>query len=370
MRPSLAAESEKRSAASFIYYAKNIMDDFCSYETLITAAGKECVPVGALFELTHRCNLRCSHCYLHDYSGYGELTREEWLRVISEFADLGGMWLSFTGGEIFLREDIFELMSHAKKLGFALKLLTNAQLLDEAKIVRVSEIWPAEIDISFYAATPAIHDAITLREGSWERTLAAASRLCELGLRVVLKTPIMSCNLHEIPALQELADNIGAKLRLDTDIMPKNDSSTGPLSKRLNSAELEELFQLPQMQFRIPPSGVEPTASDCDLCGAARRTFAISPIGDVQPCLSNPVSMGNVHDQSLADIWYRSPAMLSYRGLTVADLHEECLTCDQRAYCGRCGALAALEDGDYLGKSQWACQMAAARKNAASSSDI
>ena len=331
----------------------------------MSAAGRENIPVGAMFELTHRCNLRCAHCYLHCYDGGGELATPEWLRAIDELAALGGLWLSFTGGEIFLRSDVFDLIARARQKGFALKLLTNGLLLDDASIARLADLWPSDVHISVYAACPEIHDGVTGMQGSWEQTVGAIRGLCGRGLHVTVKTPVMSCNFRQIEQLQRLADDLGAVLRLDTDIVPGNDGSVSPLVHRLNDEELVEVFRTPHLAYRALPEASDASGLDSDLCGAARRTFSISPVGEVQPCISNPVSAGNIREDSLADIWWRSPLMLRYRGLRVADLAGECVNCEHRAYCGRCSAMAALEDGDYLGPSRWACRVSVARRRAA-----
>lgn len=337
----------------------------CSFETFVSAASQENVPVGAIFELTHRCNLRCSHCYIHDYTGHSELKTEEWMRAIDELADLGGLWLSFTGGEIFARDDVLDLAAHSRRKGFSLRLLTNGLLLGPGVIARLADIWPSEVHISLYSSSAEVHDAVTRLPGSWSKVVAAIAALRQRDLKVTIKTPVMSCNFHDLDAISRLAEDFGATLRLDTDIVPKNDGSLSPLGHRLNDKQLAQLFSSPRMAYRSLPGPVQAPEPASDLCGAARRTLSISPSGHVQPCLSNPVSAGCIRDQSLVDIWRHSPLLLWYRGLTVADLCEECASCEHKAYCGRCSAMARLEDGDYLGPSRWACRVSQIRSGLA-----
>jgi MoaA/NifB/PqqE/SkfB family radical SAM enzyme len=68
-------------------------------------------PVQFTFFLTRRCNARCPFCfYLKDedfQTGNKELSLDEIKRVAEDLGNL--LWLSFSGGEVFLREDVREI---------------------------------------------------------------------------------------------------------------------------------------------------------------------------------------------------------------------------------------------------------------------
>src|SRR3990172_5345949 len=89
--------------------------------------------------VTNRCNLRCSHCLVRG----GELVKDELsldgLKVLLKDATrLGAKRMFFTGGEPFLREDLFELITYAtEELELELVILTNGILLDEERIKRL-----------------------------------------------------------------------------------------------------------------------------------------------------------------------------------------------------------------------------------------
>ena len=75
------------------------------------------IPAWSMIELTYRCNLKCSHCYLpggqsekSGESGERELTTGEVKKVLDQLAEEGCLFLAFTGGEIFLRKDVFEIL--------------------------------------------------------------------------------------------------------------------------------------------------------------------------------------------------------------------------------------------------------------------
>src|SRR6478735_2820847 len=74
-------------------------------------------PLSALFELTGRCNLDCSHCYLDIAHPPEELSTAEAIAVVDQLADVGTMFLMLTGGELFLRPDALVIAAHARSRG-------------------------------------------------------------------------------------------------------------------------------------------------------------------------------------------------------------------------------------------------------------
>src|SRR6266581_987989 len=89
------------------------------------------IPLSVQVDLTYRCNERCVHCYL-DHEDHGEMTTPEILGVLDQLAAAGVFFLTLSGGEIFMRKDLFEIVEHARKLTFSIKLKTNAVMIRNA----------------------------------------------------------------------------------------------------------------------------------------------------------------------------------------------------------------------------------------------
>ena len=122
-------------------------------------------PVGVMIELLTKCNLRCKHCYLptHIESGFETNYIK---KLLCELRELGIVNVSFTGGEIFLREDIFELIKTARDLHMRVFLLSNATLLTEQKIKMLSELYITEFSTTIFSLKEEINDFITEQKGS------------------------------------------------------------------------------------------------------------------------------------------------------------------------------------------------------------
>ena len=95
------------------------------------------VPMSVQLDLTYRCNERCVHCYL-DHEDHGEMTTAEILGLLDQLAEAGVFFLTLSGGEIFMRKDLFEIMERARSLTFVVKLKTNAVMINRRKAQRIA----------------------------------------------------------------------------------------------------------------------------------------------------------------------------------------------------------------------------------------
>src|SRR5277367_3559923 len=182
------------------------------------------IPFSVQLDLTYRCNERCVHCYL-DHDDHGELTTSECLGVLEEIARAGTLFLTFSGGEIFLRRDLFDILAAARRLHFDISLKTNALLITRERAAKLRELGVRKVQISVYSDDPAVHDAITKVPGSLARTLAAIPVLLDEGLHVKLACPLMRQNLLAYRGVLALAESLGVPYVLDLTITPMMDST-------------------------------------------------------------------------------------------------------------------------------------------------
>jgi len=349
-------------------------------DRLIARTVRKHRPLSVHFDLTYRCNERCVHCYL-DHEDHGELTTAECLAVLEEIAKAGTLFLTFSGGEIFLRPDLYEILAAARRLHFDVSLKTNALLVTPERAARLREFGIRRVQISVYSDDPAVHDAITKVPGSLRRTLAAIPVLREQGLQVKLACPLMQENLLAYRGVMALAERIGIPYILDLTITPMMDGTGGPLAHRAAVSSLLPVLQDPKLHAckpqpipekagaweLLPPmmgsavsSGIESSAYDDLPCSAGHNSCYISPYGDVFPCVQLPQAAGNLRRERFEEIWYRSPQLQRLRTIRESQL-PVCSRCAIRDYCERCPGLALMEGGDLLGAYERACELAEER---------
>src|SRR5271168_2458504 len=151
------------------------------------------IPISVQIDLTYRCNERCVHCYL-DHDDHGEMTTLEIKNLLYELASAGVFILTFSGGEIMLRKDFFEILEHARALTFCVKLKTNAILIREREAQRIRALGVDSIQVSIYSHRAEVHDAITKVPGSLKRSLDAIRFLKAQGLKGMIANVLMLQN--------------------------------------------------------------------------------------------------------------------------------------------------------------------------------
>jgi len=328
------------------------------------------IPYSVIFELTHRCNEKCLHCYLDHPSReqvQEELTTAEICGILEQLAEAGTLHLSITGGEIFLRRDIWEIIEKARKLHFAINLLTNATMIDEALADRIKAVAPWEMGISVYGATAETHDRITQLPGSFKKTIAAIMMLKARGVKVNLKCTLMKDNVDEFDLIKTLGDRLDVKYTIDPLIAPAISGSSRPCGNRIDDEELhrilsDEQFNQGLLTFgtREYTEGAQMTR-DTYMCKAGTNFLSIDPYGNVFPCIQLQMSAGNLRETAFSEIWETSPVLKKIRETTMADV-EKCGDCSLLPICFRCPGVALLEDGDAFGPSSFACRTSKMRR--------
>ncbi len=329
---------------------------------LVSLSIRRHIPLNVHFDITYRCNERCIHCYL-DHDDHGEMTTDEIKRVLDELKAVGTLFMTFSGGEIFVRNDCFRILEYAHKLHFDISIKTNGLGTDAERARRLREIGVRRVQLSVYSADAAVHDEITKVKGSFVRTMEAVKRFRDAGLVTKIACPIMPHNSGGYRELVNMAADLGVPYVIDMTITGKLDGDMSLLALRQSSDDLKGMLSDPlfkpndcdESSMEIAEGLVE-TYHDIP-CSAGHNSVYISPYGDVWPCVQMPIPAGNLRQKSFSEIWFGSPELKRVREVQDT-LVPICSSCDLRRYCERCPGLALTEQGDYNGPSARACELA------------
>jgi AdoMet-dependent heme synthase len=321
------------------------------------------IPLSVHLDLTYRCNERCVHCYL-DHEDHGEMTTAEIKHLLDEMAEAGVFILTLSGGEIFLRKDFFEILEHARRLMFCVKLKTNAVMIREREAQRLKDLHVESIQVSIYSHRPEVHDAITLIPGSLKRSIAAIRFLKSQGLKVVIANVLMTGNMADYPGVRALADELGVKCTLDPTVTPMMDGNRSTVNLGVGVDALRQVFRDEALVGNVDEfCAIPDKASENDLestpCSAGHNACYVSPYGEVFPCVAFPLPTGNVRQQRFIDIWRHSDQMNEVRSIRLKDL-STCKSCTHVSNCTRCPGLAYME-GNMRGPSTQDCEKSFAR---------
>lgn len=295
------------------------------FEQVLQKTWRDNLLFSALVELTYRCNLDCFFCY-NDLGLRGEpLRTEQYRSFFEDLRDLQVLNLTLSGGEPLAHPDFLQLGARARELGFVVRIKSNGHALrgEMARRIR-DEVDPFLIEVSLHGATAATHDRQTRVPGSFDRLLANLREMLGLGLRVKINSTLTRWNEGEIEEMLALVDGLGLPLQFDPEVTPRDDGDVEPLSIAPSREALERLFSLQAARAgsatlsvaREGDEGTTPVPLQKH-CGAGSAGIAVDPYGNVYPCVQWRRPVGNLHEQSIREIWAGSAGLREIRELTV-----------------------------------------------------
>jgi radical SAM protein with 4Fe4S-binding SPASM domain len=281
------------------------------------------------------------------------MTTEQIKSVMDELAQMGVLMLTLSGGEATLRPDFIELVAHARKRSFAVRLFTNGLTMTRELATALHRLAVHSVEISLYSHRADVHDFVTGVPRSFERTTAGIRYLAELGVDVHVKAPMMATNDGAMDALRNFAMSIGASsFAADPNVlMPREGSDRAP--ERLSRSQ--ESFEAAVTGF-MSAECVAPSANPRDLerrvCSAG-SSLHVEPNGELRPCTMLDLDLGD----ALAGIVEARAHNAQRKALTDLrwkDLHG-CRSCDLAGGCSHCYAFALATVGDALAPYPTAC---------------
>jgi sulfatase maturation enzyme AslB (radical SAM superfamily) len=171
------------------------------------------VPLVVSWNVTRKCNLKCSHCYINAASTdcKDELTAEEGKRLIDQICEVSHPLLILSGGEPLLRKDIYEIIQYGTQKGLYMGLGSNGTLIDNAVAKKLKEAGIKTVSISLDSHIPENHDNFRGVKGSWEKAVNAIKALRENGVLVQVNTTLTQQNYDEIDNIMSLAEKLGVE---------------------------------------------------------------------------------------------------------------------------------------------------------------
>jgi radical SAM protein with 4Fe4S-binding SPASM domain len=323
-------------------------------------------PLSGSIDLTHRCNLRCVHCYVGPQPlvvKKPELNTERILSVIDEITDAECLYLLITGGEPLLRKDFVEIYNHAKMNGLLVTVFTNGTLITDRIIKTFETLPPQAVEISLYGATALTYEKITGVKGSFKRCLSGIRRLLDRKIQVKLKTVLMTLNHHDFFEMEHMAKEFGVPFRLDPALFPRLNGDKAPLTLRVSPPEaVEKEFSDPErlQQWREFFERYKdiPVSDTLYHCGAGVTSFHIDAYGNLQPCLMTTNFRYNIAESEFAIGWHTVINTIQQKKAPASFV---CNECERRVLCSFCPAFFKLESGVEDRKSDYLCSIGTLR---------
>lgn len=295
--------------------------------------------------LSDHCNLNCSYCYARERveRKHPILTYEEYKAIINDILEINpGVTFTLTGGEPLLNKDCLAIAEYIKQRKGRVFLLSNGLLINKDNIQRISELFDL-VTLSIDGPNDEIHSLT--RGHNFDRVIAATSLLDKHNVDYTLSMTVTKDNIDYI---EEMATKFGNRL---------NYAPYFPISGESSSLDITGLEYYNALKSA---TGVRPLSycessldnalvSQCHKCAIGDGEFSISATGDVYPCQlihTDEFYAGNVHEQNIKEIYYKSKAINDCAHLDV-DTIKGCKDCPIKYICGgSCRARAYYGCGD------------------------
>ena len=284
-------------------------------------------------ELTYRCNLDCFYCY-NDREKTGiPLSLEQYEILLNDLARMQVMFLMLTGGEPMMHPHFFEIGRLARDLGFVVRVRTNGHSLVPSMAARLqNEVEPYVVEVSLHGATADVHDRQTRVPGSFDRLLGNLESAKAEGLRCTMVTTPTAWNEHQIDEMFVLSERLAVPLSFQGPVAPRDNGDTEPLSIQPAAETWEHIVELQKQRQALQPEAEslligQGVAEDVlpeepAMCSVGTGGVDIDPYGNVQACMHLLQSAGNLHNQSIEEIWNSSPVFMRARAASVAAAHR------------------------------------------------
>ncbi|MBI2890978.1 MAG: methyltransferase domain-containing protein [Nitrospirae bacterium] len=297
------------------------------------------------------CNLACAHCLVS--SGPKEdkgLALDQWKGILAQAFDLGARQVYFTGGEPFVRKDIFDLIDTVlADPGRRLVILTNGMLLKGRILERLKDYSrrPLTLQISLDGPDAGTNDPIR-GKGSFEPIVHGIRAGLDAGFQPIVTTVVNESNRRKVAGVTRLLGSLGVKshhllwphLRGRAAMLNGNFTLTAEkcLDVLLEAREAgrEAGVAVDNFEsFRARISGRRFVRMD--LTGAGVESLCVYSDGRVFPSASTAgyanLSCGNALELPLSSIWESARVLAEARQASVKD-KVICRSCEWRYICG------------------------------------
>ncbi len=289
-----------------------------------------------------QCNQKCKFCYAagQHKSNVKELSTTQWKEVIDKLYKAGVPMVTFTGGEPTLREDLPQLVEHAKC--FVTRLNTNGINLTGELCQNLKKAGLDSVQVTLYSHDKDIHNDL-VGGNHFEATVEGIKNAVKAGLDISVNTPICQKNVDYVKTV-DFVRALGVRFVTCSGLictgMAEGNHESYDLSENelfeavksakeyCNSNSMEIDFTSPGL---IDKEKLESLNMNVPMCGAALSNMAIAPDGTAIPCQSwlDGTDLGNILTTDFKDIWNHKYCV-QLRSMT-----EECaLNCPFRSRKG------------------------------------
>lgn len=314
------------------------------------------------WHITHKCNLRCTHCYQEDYNK--DLNIDKLKNIFFQYLEFINFYnykghINFTGGEPFVYEKIFDLFDLCEKYSITFGILTNGTILTNEiinKLKNYKNLSFVQMSIDGIKST---HENIR-GQSTFDLTLKSIKTLKKYKIQTMIA---FTCHKENYKELSNVI-KIVKKNRVDRfwvdRLIPIGDENKQEINKDkiLSTQEYKEVIKLltkEQSKAKNNPFcktiiHTNRALQFCEgsnefyKCSAGIKLLTILANGDILPCRRLPIKFGNVLEENILTLYQQSNLI---KDLKKEQIPNECKSCLRAEVCkggAKCLSYALFKD--------------------------
>ena len=330
-----------------------------------------------VWRCTRRCVGSCLYCsYNPEKVDTTEVGTKEGFCIVDQIYDFGAPWFGISGGEPLIREDIFEIIEYARKIGLEVSLITSGFVFDEK---RYNGLVRNEVHTAVSIDGPKEANDAVRGHGSYDKAFYALKKLSEAGLLDCIVVTMNKYNLKHLEYPIRLGADYGARMVVFHNLVPvgraqANIEELAPTAEEYEWA-LNNLYDLSKKyEGKVHVNVYCPfyarivrqknpfdfwdwfTKGFLGKCTIGGNYIGITENGDFRPCGFNEgYRLGNIRDKTLKECWEElQNSAFHLRLRDKRNLKGKCGVCEYREICGGCRTRAEYYTGDIF-ESDPAC---------------
>ncbi len=336
---------------------------------------------GPLYILPWRCTFACNYNCVHCTSAGKPSVSEEMdttaaKKLVDQAYEFGASFFGITGGEALLRDDLFDVIAYARKVGMNTSIITDGRLLDDKAFENIVR---NEVRVSVSIDGGEETNNLVRGKGAYSAAIKAIERLsrekllnCLVYTLANVTKSVSNVNEKDFVDVLDLAEKYGARWVIYHGMIPysKDQASLKACpSPQQNEWAWNKLFDLQSVYKGKPAINVyypsyarvakQHGIADWDnwynhfFLGRCffGKFMSIAENGDAIPCSYNDAyRFGNIKTQTLQSIWDGMQSSEFFANVRdKSNLKGKCGVCEYKDICGGCRTSALFFTGDIFG---------------------
>ena len=321
------------------------------------------------WHLSENCNLKCLHCYQENHKPI-QLEFDKLVIIYKQFKDLLNKkkmkgHINITGGEPLCNPYLFKLLDLIKENSdlITFSILTNGTLINEKIAKKIKSYNPLYVQVSLEGGQKT-NDYIR-GKGTYKKIAEGIVNLRKENIFTSISFTATSLNYKEFPKVVRYARKYGVNNVWSDRFIPLGDSDK---SLALNYEQTREYLEIMNKE-RNKLKKVKNSNTTISMyralqfqmtndfaygCTAGDTLLTVMENGDLVPCRRMPITIGNLFDRNMYDLYINSDVLKDLREKKIPD---ECINCEHSEVCH--GGLKCLTYAMYkdLNHKDYGCNL-------------